>query len=59
MEGSGVYAAAVRARTEWIVVKGISDWGRGKTADVQDAAATNAATFVLDLIQAQAFAKHR
>jgi nucleoside phosphorylase len=27
MEGAGVYAAAAKGRTEWIVVKAISDWG--------------------------------
>ncbi len=56
MEGAGVYAAAVRDRTEWIVVKGICDWGREKTYDFQELAAGNAAEFVLGLIEARAFA---
>lgn len=30
MEGAGVAAAAARKRCEWIVVKGICDWGDGK-----------------------------
>ncbi len=51
MEGAGVYAAAVRDRTEWIVVKGICDWGREKTYDFQELAAGNAAEFVLGLIE--------
>lgn len=58
MEGAGVYAAAVRAGIEWIVVKGICDWGHGKSDAAHELAATNAATLVLDLIEARAFA-HR
>ncbi len=57
MEGAGVYAAAVRKQTEWIVVKGISDWGHGKRDDVQEKAAGNAAAVVLDLVGARAFAR--
>jgi len=56
MEGAGVYVSSVRARTEWIVVKGICDWGRDKNADAQDTAAANASRLVLDLIAARAFA---
>ncbi|MFI5889196.1 hypothetical protein ACIA5D_03645 [Actinoplanes sp. NPDC051513] len=56
MEGAGVYASSVRAGTEWIVVKGICDWGRDKNSDAQELAAANAATLVLDLIAARAFA---
>ena len=56
MEAAGVYAACVRAGVEWIVVKGICDWGQAKTSEAQGAAAANAATFVLDLIDAGAFA---
>jgi nucleoside phosphorylase len=33
MEGAGVFAAAASENTEWIIAKGISDWGDGaKTA---------------------------
>jgi nucleoside phosphorylase len=56
MEGAGVYAASVRAGIEWIVVKGICDWGRDKSDEAQWPAATNAAGLVLDLIEARAFA---
>ena len=56
MEAAGVYAACVRADVEWIVVKGICDWGQDKTPEAQGPAAANAATFVLDLIEAGAFA---
>jgi nucleoside phosphorylase len=58
MEGAAVYAASVRAGTEWIVVKGICDWGTDKNDKMQKLAATNAATLVLNLIEAGAFA-HR
>ncbi|MFI9559030.1 phosphorylase family protein [Nonomuraea endophytica] len=50
MEGAGVYAAAAKHRTEWIVIKAISDWGVGKTHRHQPKAARNAAEFVLRLI---------
>ena len=56
MEGAGVYAASVRAGVEWIVVKGICDWGWNKTAEAQGLAAANAAALVLDLIAERAFA---
>ncbi len=58
MEGAAVYASSVRAGTEWIVVKGICDWGQAKDDAAQGRAAANAATLVLDLIAARAFA-HR
>ena len=59
MEGAAVYAASVRAGTDWIVVKGICDWGRDKNDTMQRRAAANAATLVLDLIEAGAFAYRR
>lgn len=37
-------------------MKGICDWGQGKTSEAQGPAAANAASFVLDLIDAGAFA---
>ncbi len=49
MEAAGVYAAASRheARTEWIVVKGICDWGDGtKTDGYQPLAAAAAVSLV-------------
>lgn len=30
MEGAGVWGAATRSRKEWIIVKGVCDWGDGK-----------------------------
>lgn len=58
MEGAAVYASSVRDHggVEWIVVKGICDWGRDKNSEAQELAATNAASLVLDLIAAHAFA---
>ncbi|XVU24638.1 hypothetical protein ACQPZJ_46750 [Actinoplanes sp. CA-054009] len=56
MEGAAVYVTSLRAHTEWIVVKGICDWGQEKNSDAQELAATNAAALVLDLIAASAFA---
>ena len=31
MEAAGLYASATRAKLDWIVVKGVSDWGDGKS----------------------------
>jgi nucleoside phosphorylase len=50
MELAGLYAAAASAKCDWILVKGISDWGVGKTEDLQPRAARGAAEFVADLI---------
>ncbi|MDT3398962.1 hypothetical protein RKE29_20330 [Streptomyces sp. B1866] len=51
MEGSGVYAAAARGRTHWILVKAISDWGHGKTDDAREPAARNAAEYVVAMLR--------
>ncbi|MEV0165866.1 phosphorylase family protein [Nonomuraea fuscirosea] len=53
MEGLGVYGAAARKKVEWIVVKAICDWGMGKTDDWHEAAARNAAEFVVDVLRNQ------
>jgi hypothetical protein len=37
-------------RPDWIVVKGISDWGYGKVDDDHNLAARNAADFVTHMI---------
>ncbi|TDP92917.1 hypothetical protein [Labedaea rhizosphaerae] len=50
MEGAGFHAAARRAGVEWIVVKAISDWGYRTTNRYHVEAATNAADFVLHMI---------
>ncbi|MFI7351358.1 hypothetical protein ACIBSR_34490 [Streptomyces sp. NPDC049936] len=51
MEGGGVYAAAAKGRTDWILVKAISDWGIGKSDDAQPLAARTAAEFVVHMIR--------
>lgn len=50
MEAAGLYAAAEQTKRDWIIVKGISDWGAGKTDEHQSLAARHAADFVADLI---------
>lgn len=56
MEAGGVYAAAVRARRDWVAVKAISDWADGrkhrKETSRQELAANNAAAFVAHLLRA-------
>jgi nucleoside phosphorylase len=51
MEGAAVYTAAATNGIEWIVVKGIADFGRAKTYAHQPAAAANAADFVVRMLQ--------
>nr|WP_161556646.1 hypothetical protein [Micromonospora acroterricola] len=51
MELAGLYAAAARTKTDWLLVKGISDWGRDKTSGPQAPAARNAADFVVRLLR--------
>jgi nucleoside phosphorylase len=50
MEAAGLYAAAAQAKCDWILVKGISDWGMEKTDKHQAPAARHATNFVVDLI---------
>jgi len=54
MEGAGVYAAAADAKVDWIVVKAIADWGFDKSDDHQEAAARNAAAFVIHAVRERA-----
>jgi nucleoside phosphorylase len=51
MELAGLYAAAEETRTGWILIKGISDWGVGKSDAQQSDAARHAADFVVRLIE--------
>jgi nucleoside phosphorylase len=50
MEGAGLYSAAHRKKVEWLIVKGICDWGVKKTKRAQPLAARNAASFVTKLL---------
>ena len=52
MEGAGLYSAASDEKVDWILVKGICDFADGnKQDDAQFTAASNAASFVLHVIQ--------
>jgi nucleoside phosphorylase len=60
MEGSGLYVAARSKKKDWIVVKAICDWADGNKGDnFQPLAATNAARFVLHLLQQGGFSATR
>jgi nucleoside phosphorylase len=51
MEGQGLYTAVHKAKLDWMIVKGISDWGNGrKSIKYQPKAAGNAARFVLEML---------
>ena len=58
MEGTGLYASAQRASTDWLVVKAICDWGHNKNQADKDAwqktAAANAARVVKAALDAGA-----
>lgn len=52
MEGAGLYIASYEENVNWILVKGISDWGdENKNDKDQKLAARNATKFVLHVIQ--------
>ena len=46
MEGAGMVASASKMIKEWILVKGVSDWGVSKGDKYQEKAAENAMEFV-------------
>ena len=56
MEGSGLYAACQMSKVDWILVKGVCDWGDGsknnpnKDKD-QELAARNSANFVVQALE--------
>jgi nucleoside phosphorylase len=55
MEGAGLYVACQDAHVDWILVKGICDWGNGQkeqdTVQHEQLAARNAVAFVLHTLQ--------
>ncbi|GIF62968.1 hypothetical protein Ais01nite_10030 [Asanoa ishikariensis] len=51
MEGRAVYTAAVRNKIDWILVKGICDWGHDKQDSDQTRAAENAAALVVRVVE--------
>jgi nucleoside phosphorylase len=50
MEGAGVYCVGAKQKVDWIVVKGISDWGHHKTDESQARAARNSANYIIHVI---------
>ncbi len=50
MEATGVYSASDRRARQWIVVKGVCDWGAEKGDSHQALAARNAAKLVAELL---------
>ncbi|AHF13608.1 HAD family hydrolase [Bacteroides uniformis] len=53
MEASGVWAASEREDVHWIVVKGICDWGMGKTDDYQPLAASAAVSLCKQIFKSK------
>ncbi len=51
MEGAGLYAAAADGDVEWIIVKGICDWGYGKHPSHQELAAAAAGSLVMHVLK--------
>ena len=51
MEGAGVYIVGAARKVDWIVIKGISDWGIHKEDGGQELAARNAAAFLLHVVR--------
>ncbi|MEK7469253.1 MAG: hypothetical protein AAB074_17905 [Planctomycetota bacterium] len=50
MEGAGVFAAASRDKTEWIVVKGVCDWADGRKHSGYQEMAAAAASSLAELV---------
>lgn len=50
MEGAGLYGAAERKKVEWVIIKGICDWGENKKDDYQSLAAANAVDLAYTLL---------
>ena len=47
MEGTGLQAASDRAKKDWILIKGICDWGYEKDDDYQEKAMENVVDFLI------------
>ena len=52
MEGAGLFAACMRKKVDWILVKSISDWGFKKDDSAHELAARNSIRFVYEVINA-------
>ncbi|MGP4018808.1 5'-methylthioadenosine/S-adenosylhomocysteine nucleosidase family protein [Saccharopolyspora sp. 5N708] len=57
MEGAGLYAASFKRKIDWILIKGISDWGENKTDEFQKAAAGAAADYVVHVVKTGGLSK--
>jgi len=51
MEGIGLSAACQRNQVEWILIKGICDWGKNKNDRFQSRAAAHAVDFCIKMIK--------
>lgn len=58
MEGAGIWAAAQRNKTEWIVVKSICDWADGKKNDKFQALAAASAASLCHYVLSDPHALH-
>jgi nucleoside phosphorylase len=60
MEGAGVHeASTLDTRPDWIMVKGISDWGYHKSDRDQRRAAANAADYLVHVVLGGGFRSKR
>lgn len=50
MEGAGLYNVVAKRKVDWILVKGICDWGKRKTDAYQEVAAKNATLYAFHVI---------
>lgn len=53
MEGAGLAASAERERCEWIIAKGICDWGDGSKTNLHQAFAAAASTSLVEHVLSQ------
>jgi nucleoside phosphorylase len=51
MEGAGLFAACLRKKVDWIIVKSICDWGFDKDDAAQENAAYNSMIFIYSVIE--------
>jgi nucleoside phosphorylase len=51
MEAAGIASAADREKIEFIVIKGICDWGENKDKKNQELAARNAFSFAMEVVR--------
>lgn len=50
MEAGGLYATCYKRKTDWLVIKGICDWGHDKSDDFQREAARRAVEFFTHML---------